>query len=360
MILIGIASAQADSFKWIDDFNYANVQQLQDSGWTIQRPAGISFSSGALVLDAVDTDVSVHYSNRFPTGIYDWKVETKSMWLGQGHSVLSAFIATERHGYGFACDGYYNEFSLYRDSQKILHFGHYQEQSGAWVTLTMTKEGNTISMFFNGELKNTYTEEDTQPSQVIGVDVVGPWRGDAKYDYIMAGSPDAVYSSSDGQPLVTSDESGLPLSTVLVGGGIAAIAVGGVVFYYFFFAGGHAGASAGSTAGSGTGGGGSSGTGEEGEGSVIEEQPPTPLGGQTPIIPPSYPNLSSQTKPDVNAIAGCSFNADPNGIHAAEHIPNQVPPTIPDLSDITGDDFGKPRNVKITKNQSNPETSESK
>jgi hypothetical protein len=266
-IIVNIAfltEAQESTFRWIDDFKYGSIQQLQNAGWTISASEGVTINSNGVILNGTNGDVSIHYANPFPAGITDWKIEVKSKWLGQGHSVLSAFIQTEKHSYGFAADGYYKEFTLYRDDQKILHFGNYQEQSNEWITLTMVKQGTTISMFSNGNLINTYNEEDNQLSQAIGASLVSPWKGNAEYDYIMVGNPDAESPTSgvSSQP----NQPGLPTSAIYIGGGIAAILVGGTAVYYFMVAGGSAGASAGAESagvlgGIGTGSGSSSGGG---------------------------------------------------------------------------------------------------
>jgi hypothetical protein len=233
----------------------------------------------------------------FSSAVYDWKAEVRCMWLGQGHSVLSVFVYTEGHSYGWAADGYYKEFSIYRDSQKVLHFGNYAEKSGEYVVLTMVREGNTFSFYFNGNLINTYTEQDTAPSKVTSLALVSPWRGDAKYDYYQIGEPNAVVVPSNPSEVTNS----FPLVPVLIGGGITAAVVGGIVVYYFFVAGGHAGASAGSSAG-GVADGGTLGTGTGG-GSILQEHPITPLSGEAPVSP-----LSGEVMPDP-----------PAGFHWTDH-----------------------------------------
>jgi hypothetical protein len=137
----------------------------------------------------------------------------------------------------------------------------------------MVREANTFSLYFNGELKNTYTEEDTQQSAATGIALVSPWRGDAKYDYYQLGEPTAVFTSSN--PTGSTDS--FPMVPVLVGGVIAAVVVGGILVYYFVIAGSSAGASAGSAA-AGAGAGGSG-------GSVIQNHPISPLSGEAPISP---------------------------------------------------------------------------
>jgi hypothetical protein len=262
--------AQTGQTYFKEDFNYASINQMQSAGWTFTRPAGISLSSNALVLDGTAGDCAAHYTTSFSNPVYDWKAEVKTMWMGQGHSVLSVFVNTEKHSYGWAADGYYKEFSLYRDSQRILHFGNYQETSNQFITLTMVRQGNTFSFYFNGNLINTYTEEDTAPSKITSLGLVSPWKGDAKYDYIMIGEPTAL--SPTMPPTVVGSD--FPTVPVVIGGTVTAVVVGGILVYYFVIAGGSTGASAGSAAG-GAG-------GATGGGSVIQEQQISPLSGEKP------------------------------------------------------------------------------
>jgi hypothetical protein len=282
-----LVEAQDSAFRWVDSFNYSSLTDAQNAGWTYSDATGTSFSSDGVILDGTKNDVSIQYAQGFPSGLTDWKAEVKCMWLGQGHSVLSVFTYTEDHNYGFACDGYYKDYSLYRDSQKILTFGNYQETSGQWVTLTMIKHGNVISMYFNGELKNTYTEKD-KSSQVTQVGLVSPWKGGAKYNYIMLGDVNA--QSPVGLPTSQTGQSSFPTTAVLVGGGAAVAAVvGGALVYYFVFAGGSA-AAEGATAGSGVAaveaGASGSGSGEDNSG-----------GGSTS---PVKPDLTPQAASDAN------------------------------------------------------------
>jgi hypothetical protein len=284
-----LVSAQTGQTYLKEDFNYSSLDQMQATGWTFTRPAGISVASSAVTLDGTGGDCAINRATGFSNDIYDWKAEVRSLWLGQGHSVLSVFLGTEKHSYGWAADGYYKEYSFYRDSQKILHFGNYAEKANEYVLLTMVREGNTFSFYFNGNLINTYTEEDTAPSKVTSLALVSPWRGDAKYDYFQIGEPDAAFMPST----PTESTSSFPMVPVLIGGGITAAIVGGIVVYYFVFMGSSS-ASVSTGSGIGSAGVGSSGgTGEGGTGSVIQEQPISPLSGEAPVSP-----LSGETMPD--------------------------------------------------------------
>ena len=276
-----LVSAQTGQVYFKEDFNYASLDQMQAEGWTFTRPAGISVSSSAVILNGVGGDCTINYNNHFPTGILDWKVESKSMWLGQGHTTNGVYVSTQKHSYSFSADGYYDEFAFYRDNVKILRFGSYQEVANQYFVMTMVREANTLSLYFNGELKNTYTEKDTQQSAATGIALCSPWRGDAKYDYYQLGEPNAAFASS----APTESTNSFPIVPVLIGGGITAAVIGGIIVYYFFIAGGSS-ASAGASAGGGVGSAGagsSGGTSGGGSGSVIQELPISPLSGETPV-----------------------------------------------------------------------------
>jgi hypothetical protein len=291
MISLGLAAlayAQTGSVYFKEEFNYASLDKMQEAGWTLTRPAGISVSSGTVVLNGVGGDCSIHFSKNFPTGKYDWKVEAKGMWLGHGHSVLSVFVGTERHSYGWAADGYYNYFSFYRDSKKILQFGSYQEKANQYVALTMIRQANTFSFYFDGVLQNTYIEEDTQPSAVTSLDMVSPWQGDAKYDYVQIGETNAAFASS--QPTISTGS--FPMVPVLIGGGVIATLVGGVLVYYYVIVGGSHGGGGGSGPGSN-----SPNSGSPNTGPPASTPPGQITAGSGPGGPPTAPFATPTTAP---------------------------------------------------------------
>lgn len=192
LLVFGIgssASAQVNSI-WHEDLNYPGYSQFQAAGWTSTHQEGVSFSADGVILDGTQGDTFISYSDKFPSGIYDWTVEDRSQWTLGSHSGNNIFGLTQKHDYGFSADGWYGYFAFYRDGQKILTFGSYQEQSQQWLTLRMEKHGNQIDMYFNGNLEQTYTETDETPSALIGVSIGAPWIGGAVYDYVQVLSPD--------------------------------------------------------------------------------------------------------------------------------------------------------------------------
>jgi outer membrane protein assembly factor BamB len=191
---IGAVKAQNGTSIWRDDMNYSSFNQFQAAGWSSLSPTGISFSGTGVILDGTQGDNTISYSNRFPSGIYDWKVEAKSKWTLGSHSGINIGAVTQNHTYHFLADGWYTEFAFYRDGQKILRFGDYQEKSNESITLRMEKHGNQIDMYYNNQLQNSYTETDTTPSQLIGYTTNSPWQGGAEFEYfqVWSSSPIAI------------------------------------------------------------------------------------------------------------------------------------------------------------------------
>ena len=89
---VALVSAQTGQIYLKEDFNYSSLDQMQAAGWTFTRPAGISVAAGAVTLDGTGGDCTISRATSFSNDVYDWKAEVRSMWLGQGHSVLSVFV----------------------------------------------------------------------------------------------------------------------------------------------------------------------------------------------------------------------------------------------------------------------------
>ena len=252
-----MAQAQTENSIWRDEMTYQSADQLQVAGWTITHQAGVSFSGSAIILDGTQEDTAIHYSSHFPSGISNWKVEDRSRWILGSHCGNSVTGITDKHSYTFMADGWYSTFAFYRDGQKTT-FGNFQENKNEWFTLSIEKQGNQINMYYNGELKSTYTETDTSSSNLIGVAAVSPWRGGSEYDYFQ------VWSAGSN---VLTPQTSLLSNPIVIGGIIVVIGIGvGGVVYFFVLGGTGAAGSAGGTAGGagavpGTGGVGGSGSG---------------------------------------------------------------------------------------------------
>jgi outer membrane protein assembly factor BamB len=187
-----LVNGQTEVSIWRDDFNYSNFDQFQTAGWSSDHQPGVNFTGTSVILDGTSADTSIFYSNRLPSGIYDWKVEDSSRWTLGSHSGNNVGVTTEKHSYLFAADGWYSVFAFYRDGQKILTFGNYQEKSNESLTLRMEKSGSQINVYFNGQLQKSYTEADATPSQLMSVNLISPWEGGAEYDYLQVWSTSAI------------------------------------------------------------------------------------------------------------------------------------------------------------------------
>ncbi len=301
--LVLVVWAEDGTSVWRDDMDYQSLDQLQTGGWTATHQSGVNFSGTAIILDGTSQDTSIHYT-QFPSGISDWKVEDKSRWTMGSHCGNSVTAVTDKHSYAFMADGWYGNFVFYRDGQKTT-FGSFQESKNTWFTLAIEKQGNQINMYYNGEVKSTYTETDTSTSQLVRVDAVSPWKGGSEYDYFEVWQ---IGDSSTQEP-----QQSLLSNPIVIGGIVGAVGVGvGGVLYFFVYSGGAAG-SAGGAAGSGgaTGGSGSSGgSGGGGSGSGGEENPMLHPSGGTLIHPSGSgsSNLQSSTPSTLHSTQPSTLN----------------------------------------------------
>jgi len=310
-----VVSAQTETSVWREEMSYQSLNQLEAGGWTVTHEDGVSFSGSAIVLDGTSQDTAIHYSNHFSSGISDWRVEDKSRWTLGSHCGNSVTAVTDKHSYTFMADGWYGNYVFYRDGQKTT-FGSYQESQNTWFTLAIEKQGNQINMYYNGEIKSTYTETDTSASQLVGVDAVSPWRGGSEYDYFEVWQIGDTSTQEVQQSLLS--------NPIVIGGIIGAVGVGvGGVLYFFVLGGG--GGAAGGAAGSAGASGGGSGGGGGGSGSGGEENPMLhPAGGGTLIHPSSNvpSTIQSSVPSTLQSTQGSTLNEvamnDTNKINFSE------------------------------------------
>jgi len=179
-----IPQVKAQIYEWRDDFNYSNLDEMERAGWVIGNKGYTIVEDGYVILDN-DGWVGTYLRYRnFPSGIYEWKAESKGMWIGRSYGSLHIIVETERHVYSWWGDSYYPEFVFSRDDVKIFRFPGYRPKLNEWFTLTLEKKGNIFYMYFNGELQKTYVETDEKTGELKGIGVNSAWIGTTKYDYI--------------------------------------------------------------------------------------------------------------------------------------------------------------------------------
>jgi len=176
-----MAAGAPSTFSWTDHMDYASLAEMGAGGWTINTPDHTFLNQSSVVLEFVEPPTTINHRG-FPSGIYDWKAEARGMWTtGSGGSVGVA-VVTGGHSYGWTFDGWYSNFKLYRDSGTPLEFGSQSLLRYTWYIMTMEKVGNTLSLYLNGMLMNTYVDDDSH-YQAVGMDSISPWMSATQYDY---------------------------------------------------------------------------------------------------------------------------------------------------------------------------------
>lgn len=173
------------NYEWRDDFDYGSLSEMEDAGWEIRNRDLVYLENGYIVLDNDGRIGSSIAYRTFPGGIIDWRVETRGMWIGRSYGTLTLFVITEKHTYAWWGDGYYPEFVFSRDGEKVKRFTGYTPRLREWFTFTLEKRGDTLYMYANGELVNTYVEPEGDPGELRGVCINSGWRSKTRYDYIL-------------------------------------------------------------------------------------------------------------------------------------------------------------------------------
>jgi len=189
-VLAPQVSAQVVTLPWRDDFDYNNLDEMKAAGWAVEGEERIVIGGGVIRLDNDGVESSgVEYMGNFPSGVYDFTVEARSKWVGRAYAQRYFIVWTQRHYYIWYGDGYYPEYSFVRDGVKVLRFEGYSPVINVWATFTLEKRGNTFYMYEDGDLKNTYTETDEAPDELIGVRISAGWISTMEHDYISVEVP---------------------------------------------------------------------------------------------------------------------------------------------------------------------------
>ena len=339
--------------------NYQSFDQLQSAGWTSEHPVGVSFGSVGVVLDQTHGDTAIHYIGHFASGIYDWKVEDQSRWVSGSHSRNDVSAITEKHNYAFAADGWYSQFAFYHDGSKVYtsQKGTYSESKNTLFTLSMVKIGTQINCYYNGQLKYTYIESDSTPSQLNGVDAVSPWGGSSEYDYFQLSSA-SVFPSP-----VSPQSNNILSNPFVIGGIIGVVGIGvGLGVYFGFVAGGGAASSAGAASasiatgeagsvgasagsgGTGSGGGGTSGSNHHSETDNAPNDNPSDENPDEDLTPEQIETLCQEAeKPDENPDDNPSDDTpDDNPDDTPEYNPWDEPDYNPSANEEEGGEDPEP------------------
>lgn len=117
------------SLPWRDEFDYQDTHEMKDFGWSIEDESMIDIGGGLVTLDNDGAvGCTIYFDGQFPSGVLDFEVETKGMWIGRSYGTLQVVAMTERHVYCWMLDGYYPEYVFHRDEVKVLRFRGYTPQ----------------------------------------------------------------------------------------------------------------------------------------------------------------------------------------------------------------------------------------
>ncbi|ACS32877.1 hypothetical protein [Thermococcus gammatolerans] len=180
-----VRAEDTSSNTWRDDFSYDSLEEMKEAGWNIGREDHTFLREGEVILDNDGTVGTYVLYSKIPSGIYNWIVESKGRWIDRSYGSLHVVAKTEKHTYAWWGDGYYHEFVFSRDGKKIYRIPGYNPKMNEWHRFTLKKEGNTLYMYFDGQLITTYEETDTAQSQLIIVGMYSSWIGRTAYDYIL-------------------------------------------------------------------------------------------------------------------------------------------------------------------------------
>jgi hypothetical protein len=179
-----------------DDFNYANMSQMQAAGWMLNNiPASYySFGNGLVTFLNDGTQGGGATWTQVPPNFANWSVSARIEWMGNSVGDLQINLLTKGHFYVWEADGYYNEFGLgrYYPGQPCCHgaanVSGYVRQLNVFHTLRIDMSNNTIAGYFDGKFILSYFEPDTSPgaTDLVNIGIQGSWNTDNSYDWITA------------------------------------------------------------------------------------------------------------------------------------------------------------------------------
>jgi hypothetical protein len=171
-------------FTWRDDFQYSNISQLQGAGWNWEpiKTYLISTDGASAQITNDGSEMGLMWYDNFAPSSPNWRVEARMQWVGGTFGSFALELCTDKHNYGFLLDGQLVEFAFCRDETKVLRFPGYQPSEGTWVDVAYETAANTIWLYFNGALVNTYSEPD--PGYPASVGLTAGYLSTIKVDWV--------------------------------------------------------------------------------------------------------------------------------------------------------------------------------
>ena len=201
------SSPRQTQYQWSDPLQYTGASDFQQAGWEIVGPANlVSFPGNGVQLDNDGSSTVTIAHSDFPTSIYNWNVGVEGIWIGRQYGSIQIGVQTTTHTYIWGGDGFYSEYALYRDGVKVLRFGDYAPHMKMTYDFAIEKNGNSILLYFNNTVINTYNETDPS-GELEGIYLPSGFLSTVLYDNVaiaaVAGSTQTAPALSASQRLIT-------------------------------------------------------------------------------------------------------------------------------------------------------------
>jgi hypothetical protein len=180
-MIVGLA------YNFQDNFTYASISQMSNTGWSFNTPSQASVSGGSLTLvNNGNAGSQATWGNVTP-GVGNWTVTVRAEWVGGLYGTLQLNAFTARHSYFWHADGYptFDQYIFYRDGQIVLGINGYVPALNVWHTLRMDMVNGKISLYFDSSLITSYTETDPGTALTQFGPAAG-WQSTDSYSFMQA------------------------------------------------------------------------------------------------------------------------------------------------------------------------------
>lgn len=219
-LMVSPVQGTSAGVNWVENFDYATVLEMKGAGWTLAQESQTFLAAGYMTISGVGKDSSAICAN-VPSGVVDWNASVRGRWTDGAGGSIQVIVLSGIRSYTWWIDGYYNEFVLSVDGTKVLQFGNTPMVLDQWNVMSMRKTGNNISLFYNDQFMNAYTD-NVQFGPVSGIGMGAPWQGEAEYDYItLEAAPGLEWQKTSGGTQSDAFYSAAPA----LGGGFVALGV---------------------------------------------------------------------------------------------------------------------------------------
>jgi hypothetical protein len=202
-----------------DDFNYANITEMQSAGWQLNGAVSSSWYGFSNVTVTLQDDGNQGGSatwSKIPPNLANWSVSMRANWVAGippdtvGDIPLN--LITKGHTYIWQVDGFYGNYALSRYypgqpcCNAVVTVPGYVKQLNVFHILRVDMLNNVITAYVDGIPLATYVEPDLTfgGTDLTSVAIGGAWETDTSYDWITASLVTAAPTTPPPPPTPTS------------------------------------------------------------------------------------------------------------------------------------------------------------